>query len=101
MQQISDALPDCMMPDGAQPCLGYQAMVERQYEMRSLIYRQKRLLDSLGDRLDLLLGKCEMPRTMPAGWTEREFELVSDWIEPARREIQTLREIAHEAASPL
>ena len=79
----SGSLPGCMMPDGAEPCESYTSL--------------RTALNGIGDQLDAMLGRYELPRTMPIGWSEADCERIADYVEPMRQEIQRLREIAYEA----
>lgn len=97
-------LPDCMMPDGADPCAGFRYEADRRNALGKTVGRYadrihdlEQALGLIGDKLDALLGKYEMPRFMPIGWGETDFERIADYVEPMRREIELLREQAHEA----
>ncbi len=50
----------------------------------------------MGDELDTVLEKYQLPRTMPIGWTDTDYERIADWVEPMRRAIERLREVAYE-----
>jgi len=45
---MADILPDCMMPDGADPCLAYQAALERVRELEAEVERGAELFKKLG-----------------------------------------------------
>ena len=47
-------LPDCMMPDGADPCLAYQQIVAERDALRALLAEAKNRLRSVEETHDIV-----------------------------------------------
>lgn len=79
-------------PDETETRLAYEAII--------CAFRKEEMFGEIGDEIDTILDRHQLPRVRPTGWTDAEYERLADWLQPMRNDLVRLREIAHDAASP-
>ena len=66
---MADILPDCMMPDGADPCLAYQAALTRIRELEAQV----------ADLTERCIRRCRETHAAEARVAELEAEIREMW----------------------